>query len=474
VGARLHHDVSEEAVSTSSRAVTTRGDARGRSRRRPGHAPVPGVVSTLSVLARVGLAGAVVLAFWGESLSSLEARGGLVTLGGRLAGLVGTYLMLVMVILVSRMPWLERSVGQDQLVRWHRRIGGWPVGLIALHVALITWGYAQLTSVSIVHQFWTFILHYPDILESAVALVLLAMAGVTSARIVRRRMEYETWWVVHLYVYLALGLAFFHQIRIGVMFLGHPLLRALWVSIWVAAVVSVVSFRVALPAIRNLRHQLRVSSVHEDAPGVFSVIVKGRQIARLAVSGGQFFQWRFMTRDLWWHAHPYSLSALPQAPYLRVTVKSLGNHSKAMEHLKLGTRVLVEGPYGTFTRHSLSTKRVLLVGAGVGVTPLRALLEDLPHSIEVTVLVRASSPQDVVHRQELVEMVAQRQGSFHEVIGSRDEVRLSTKSLYDLVGDLRGVDVYVCGPDSFTETVVVAAGQLGARPEQIHRETFSF
>lgn len=457
-----------------SRPVTTRKEVRGRSRRRPSHAPVPHVVATLSILARVGLVAVVILAFWGESLGSLEARGGWVTLGGRLAGLVGTYLMLVMVILISRVPWLERSVGQDQLVRWHRRIGGWPIGLIALHVLLITWGYAQLTSVGFLRQFWTFLAHYPDILESAVALALLTMAGVTSARIVRQRVEYETWWIVHLYIYLALGLAFFHQIKIGVMFLGQPINRALWIALWLVPAVSVVFFRLALPVIRNLRHQLRVSSVHEETPGVYSVVVTGRQINQLAVSGGQFFQWRFMTRELWWHAHPYSLSALPQAPYMRVTVKGLGGHSSAMAHLSPGTRVMVEGPYGTFTRHSMSSKRALLVGAGVGVTPLRALLEDLPQSVKVTVLIRESVPEDVVHRQEFVDLVSQRRGVLHELIGTRDQVRFSTKALHDLVGSLRDVDVYVCGPESFTQMVVTAAQQLGARPDRIHLETFSF
>lgn len=473
MGSGLHHHVGKKAV-TSSRPVKAHRNSRGPARRRPGHAPVPRVVATLSVLARVGLGISIVLAFWGESLASLEARGGWLTLGGRLAGLVGTYLMLVMVILISRNPWLERSVGQDQLVRWHRRIGGWPIVLIALHVLLITWGYAQLTSVSFVRQFWTFLVHYPDILDSALALGLLVLAGVSTAGIIRRRMKYESWWVVHLYMYLALGLAFFHQIRIGVMFLSHPLLRDLWISIWVVAAVSVASFRIALPVLRNLRHQLRVSAVREETPGVYSVVVTGRQIERLAVSGGQFFQWRFTTRELWWHAHPYSLSALPKAPFMRVTVKGLGDHSNAMAHLKPGTRVLVEGPYGTFTRHSLRAKRVLLVGAGVGVTPLRALLEDLPSSVQVTVIVRASDPGNVVHRQEVVDLVAKRGGKYRELIGPRDHVRFSTKLLHGIAGDLRDVDVYVCGPDEFTEMVVTAARQLGAQPERIHRETFSF
>ena len=74
---------------------------------------------------------------------------------------------------------------------------------------------------------------------AAVAFVLLVMAGVTSFRIARRRMKYETWWVVHLYMYAALMLAFAHQVATGVMFLGHPLARIFWDSLWagVAAIV---------------------------------------------------------------------------------------------------------------------------------------------------------------------------------------------------------------------------------------------
>ena len=84
---------------------------------------------------------------------------------------------------------------------------------------------------------------------------------------------------------------------------------------------------------------------------MFSVICSGRRLDRLAVSGGQFFKWRFLTKELWWHAHPYSLSALPQPPYLRVTIKGSGDQSRAIAALKPGTRVAIEGPYGAFTHH---------------------------------------------------------------------------------------------------------------------------
>jgi predicted ferric reductase len=428
----------------------------------------------LAIIAGIGLGFAVALAFWGESLGALHAPGGWYTLAGRLSALVGTYLMLVMVVLMSRIPWLERSVGQDRLVRWHRRIGGWPIILIALHVILVTWGYAQASSVSFLKQFWTFIVHYPDILQAIAAFLLLVTAGITSAKIARQRLRYETWWMVHLCLYLALGLAFFHQIHIGVMFLTSPVTRWLWIAIWLGVVASVLSFRVGIPIWRNFRHQLRVDSVVQVAPDVYSVIVSGRLLSRLAVSGGQFFQWRFLAPRLWWHAHPYSLSALPRPPYLRVTIKGLGDQSRAVARLKPGTRVIVEGPYGTFTRHRLMASRVVLIGAGVGVTPLRALLEDLPLSTEVSVVVRARSSAHVVHGGELAELVAHREGHYYELCGTRDEVQLDERTLRGLVGNLHDADVYVCGPSDFTDAVVVTARRLGARADRLHFETFAF
>ena len=170
-------------------------------------------------------------------------------------------------------------------------------------------------------------------------------------------MKYETWWVVHLYTYLGLGLAFMHQIRTGVMFLGHENTIRFWTTLWVGTGVMILLLRVGVPLVRNQQYQLRVANVTQEAPNVYSLTVTGKNIKKMAVSGGQFFQWRFMAKGLWWHSHPYSLSALPRPPFLRVTVKGLGDQSSAIAQLKPGTRVFVEGPYGVFTHHATTDER---------------------------------------------------------------------------------------------------------------------
>jgi predicted ferric reductase len=443
--------------------------------RRGARPPARWVAEAGPGLAALGLLAVVVLAVRAESLGALQAPGGALTFAGQLAGLVGTYLLLLMILLIGRIPRLERTVGQDWLVRWHRRIGPWPICLLTLHAALIVAGYAEADRTGLLRQLWLLLTTYPVVLAAAVGLGLLILAGVTSFRAVRRRVRHETWWTVHLYTYLALALAFSHQLADGVSFVGHPLARALWVILWAATAGTVLACRIALPAWRTVRHQLRVVEVREEGPGVVSVICSGRRLDRLAVSGGQFFQWRFLVRGLWWPAHPYSLSALPQPPYLRVTVKGLGDQSRALSRIPKGTRVAIEGPYGVFTDHARQRGRVLLVAAGVGITPIRALLEDLPGKVDVTVILRASRPGDLVLRDEVAAMVRDRPGAvLHELIGPRSQVTLDGPTLQRLVPDIRQRDVYVCGPEGFGEGIRVAARRLAVPDDRIHLEEFAF
>ncbi|HEY2130807.1 MAG TPA: ferredoxin reductase family protein [Streptosporangiaceae bacterium] len=435
--------------------------------------PRPALTRVALVLAGVGLGATIALTITAESSSQLSAPGGLFTFAGSLTGMVGTYLALIMVLLVSRIPFVERVAGQDGLLRLHRMLAPWPISLLAAHALFLTLGYAAAARAGLWHEVGVLIARYPDVLIAVVALGIMCAIGIISVRAIRMRLPRETWWLIHLWMYLALALAFPHEIVLGPSFVGHPLTQVVWSVIWAATAGLVLCYRVGLPILRSARHRLRVVEVRSEGPDVVSVILTGRKLDRLPVSGGQFLFWRFLTPGRWWQAHPFSLSALPEPPYLRLTVKGVGTFSRSLAGLRPGTRVAVEGPYGAFTRYAQRRPRALLVAGGIGVTALRSLLEDLPRGSAPVVLLRASRPEDLVLSAEVRELVRLRRGTIHELVGSRAEAAIDEVSLPRLVRDLNQRDMYVCGPESFVTAIVAVARHLGVPDDAIHHEAFA-
>src|SRR5579863_1633286 len=452
----LSHDLEVNARPDSptapAPAISGHGKRRAAGRRSP--VPRPAVAGAVLLAAGVGLGATAALTITAETASQLTAPGGLATFAGNVTGMVWTYLALMMVLLVSRLPVTEQVLGQDGLLRWHRRLAPWPISLLVAHAVLITAGYAQAARSGVWHEAGTLLFRYPDILIATIGLALICLVGIISIRAFRRRIRREVWWTFHLWLYLALALSFAHVLALGPSFVGHPLTQVVWSVAWAGTAGLVLAYRLSLPVLRSVRYRLRVAEVHQEGPGVVSVICRGEHLDRLPVSGGQFLFWRFLTPNMWWQAHPYTLSALPQPPYLRLTVKGVGDHSSALARLRPGTRVAIEGPYGVFTRHSQRRPRVLLIAAGIGVTSVRALLEDLPRGARPVVVLRATRREDLVLGAEIAELVRRHPGQVQELTGDREQASIDQYSLRRMVPDLTERDVYVCGPEGFVTEVV--------------------
>ena len=162
---------------------------------------------------------------------------------------------------------------------------------------------------------------------------------------------------------------------VGSDFLADPLAAAFWIGLYLVAFVSLLVYRVAWPVALTLRHRPRVQAIVPESDDTFSLYVRGRDLARLAVRSGQFFVVRALTRRDWSHGHPFSLSAAPSGDYLRFTIKVYGDGTRALSRLAPGTPLLLEGPYGAMHGGRRTGRRLLLVAGGIGIAPIRALAE---------------------------------------------------------------------------------------------------
>jgi predicted ferric reductase len=432
----------------------------------------------------------IVVAFWvaNGGPQGMRTPAGAATGLGLVSGLVSADLLLLQVLLMARIPVLERSYGQDGLARIHRRFGFWSLNLLLVHIALITLGEALAAGKGVIDQFVAFVLEYPGVLLATAATGLLILVAVTSIRRARRRLRYESWHLIHLYAYLGVGLSIPHELSAGRDFTASPLAAAYWWTIYLAALGAVLIWRVCLPVYRMLRHGLVVEGVVREGPGVVSVHLRGRNLDRLNAGAGQFFLWRFLDGRGWVRAHPYSLSAAPTADRLRITVKDLGDDSGRLASLPPGTRVLAEGPFGRLHSGVRTRNKVTLFAAGIGITPMRALLEELDFAPgEATLVYRAADDNELVLDQEIDALAQDKGARVHYLLGPRRRTRRGgswlpqnagtlgdVEGLVRLVPDINEHDVYMCGPDAWLNSLVRTLRRVGVPDHQIHLERFSW
>ena len=408
---------------------------------------------------------------------TLKSSGDVLTSIARLTGLVSAYLALIQVILLARVPALERLVGFDRLSVWHRWNGHACLDLVLAHVLFSVWGYALLDKISLPKEVGTMLGGgvYPGMITATVGTAMLIAVVATSIVIVRRRLRYEWWYSVHLLAYGGIALAWFHQIPTGNELVLSTIAADYWRALYVATIALLVVFRLGVPAVAAFRYRLRVAAVVDEGPGVVSLWITGRGLHRLNAHPGQFFLWRFLTRGRWWKAHPFSLSAAPDGRSLRITVKALGDDTARIGDIPVGSRVVAEGPFGVFTESSRSRERVLLIAGGIGITPVRALLQRMQG--DVIALYRVVTEADVIFRRELDELARETGAELHYVVGDHttDDGRryLTPQHLLELVPDITDREVYVCGPPALIDIVTRHVREAGVPRRHVHAERFA-
>ncbi|MBK4346988.1 ferric reductase-like transmembrane domain-containing protein [Lacisediminihabitans sp. G11-30] len=438
---------------------------------------------------------AMVAALWASAAAALAlflAYGGAgkfgtvsdaITSVGIIAGLIGTDFILVMIVLAARIPIIDRTVGHDRAIAVHRSLGKPALYLLLAHAVLLIIGYGMASGINPIAEIAP-MLAIPDLPLAFIGIGLLIAVVITSLVAVRRKFSYEGWHLVHLLSYIAVLVAVPHQLSVGGILAGGTFERAYWLALYIIAFGSIATFRFAEPLISSIRHRLRVRSITQIAPGVVSIDMSGRRLRSLHSAGGQFFIWRFWTGRTWWHSHPISLSSLPSDATARITVRNLGTGSNAISRVPVGTAVWFEGPYGIFTDAGRTAPKLAIAVAGIGITPVRAFLEDSDiRPGEATILLRASTTEETYLWDEVIELARRKGATVYTMVGRRstgsrgwmpaqdDQRGVTLKSIFP---ELHESDLYVCGPTAWLDLVEAEAVSSGIPSHQLHTERFDW
>jgi ferredoxin-NADP reductase/DMSO/TMAO reductase YedYZ heme-binding membrane subunit len=429
-------------------------------------------IRCLPLAVLVAGAASVVTLWWRAAAPAVGAGATLID-AGRLTGLLAGYVALVQVILRARLGAVERTLGTNAINSAHRLLGGYVLALVAGHIVLITAGYQRAGRASLTDQIVSLLRDYPYVWWALVGVGLLLTVAGSSLPIIRRRVPYEVWHAIHLLGYVALTLAFFHQIANGeqLRHAGWP--RTTWTVLWAAVAFLLLYSRWLRPVVRAVRHRLVVRAVRPESAGTVSVRVSGRDLDRFPAEAGQYFRWRFLTGGRWHVAHPYSLSAEPDGKDLRFTATVAGRFSKSLPALQPGVRVVAEGPCGGLTVPQSWPGPVLLIAGGVGVTPLRALFAVAP-ATSLTLIYRGHSAERMPLRGELDRIADRRGAAVHYLVGPRSDpaAQLCAERIATLCPEVRRALIRICGSGSFVRHVRPMLTDLGVPDRHVRAESF--
>jgi predicted ferric reductase len=436
----------------------------------------------LTVIAWVSVAMSIALWLADGGLNKITNVGTALTAVGIVTGLVATDLVVLMLLLAARIPLVDRAFGHDHAVAVHSKLGKWVIYGLLLHGWFLLCGYAAKDGLGLAAELSS-LLSVGDLVLGVCALGILIVVAVTSIISVKKSLPYEVWHVIHLATYIAVGFSLPHQFSMSGLLGPTKMARWYWIGMFLVTGFAILAYRVFLPVFASLEHQLVVTKVRYEANDVVSIEMQGRNLPALDVEGGQFFHWRFLAKGLWWHQHPFSVSAAPTSDTLRITIRALGRGTEALMNVRPGTRVMIEGPYGIFSHMTRTLPGLVLVGIGIGIAPIRALLEatDVVPG-RTTVILRGHTPGQLYLLREIQVLCQERGARLITLVGSRTSNRLGETGwmpashrgnrLVDLVPYVADSDLYVCGPQTASDLVIADALACGTPSGSIHNERF--
>jgi predicted ferric reductase len=403
----------------------------------------------------------------------------------RLTALVGTDLLLIHMLLIARVPWIDKFYGHDRATQAHKKLGKPVLYLVVAHFSASVISFSITAGVNPIEELVSLFINVPDMWSAIIgAFLMIAVVG-TSLTFARRRMSYEAWYIVHIASYIAVLAAVPHQFSSGSDIHGKPVQTVFWVSLYFFVLFNLVWYRVLAPMIRGWKLGLRVAAVSPESSDSVSIYLEGKNVAKLGGHAGQFYMLRVMTATAWWRPHPFSISAAPNDRFVRFTIGKRGDDTAALQQIKPGTKVLLEGPYGVFTEDRRIKEKVVLVASGIGIPPIRALAESLTAKPgDVTVIYRVRNKDDAALLDEVRQLCAQRSYKLEVMDGPRANNsswmnadgtnRPDRDRLTEIAPAIVDSDVYICGPTGWTHAVEKCALRAGVPAHQVHAEEFAW
>ena len=238
------------------------------------------------------------IGFYTGTMQSITGSTAKVIAIGRWMGIVMAFSILIELLLMARIPAIENNFDVDDISQVHRWNGYVLVYSIVAHVVFLTVGYAWQQDNGLIGQFIALNTDFEDVLLATFGSILFFVIAISSVKIARKAVRYETWYYLHLIAYIAVGLTFLHQINSGSDLITQDWLRWYWIAIYAVLFALLGYYRFIRQLVYMFRFGFSVSSVQQEAKDIYSVYITGKGLGRLKFQAGQYATWRFFGQRL--------------------------------------------------------------------------------------------------------------------------------------------------------------------------------
>jgi predicted ferric reductase len=286
-------------------------------------------------------------------------------------GFVGLGQLALQFALIARFRRVSQPFGIDLVMQYHRQIGILAALLVLAHPAvLLVWRPAYRVMLNPVTGDWA---------ARSGLLATIAMVGLVVVSLWRRPLHigYEAWRVSHaLLGVAALGLAQLHVSLTG-LYVNAPWKHTFLVA-WCTLFVGLVVYLRLIKPMELARRPWRVVELRPDVAGTWSLGIEPDGHEGLAFAPGQF-AWIKLGRSPWSvEEHPFSFSSSAERPArVEFGIKELGDFTSRIGDVPLGTRVLLDGPHGSFSCDFHPSDSFLFIAGGIGISPVLSMLRTL-------------------------------------------------------------------------------------------------
>src|SRR5918996_857442 len=427
----------------------------------------------------VGVICAVPLALWAGSValdSRFDGRYATLTSLATLAAYAGTSAFALNLVLGARLRPVEALFGGlERVYDVHRVNGQVAFALLLGHVVLILASRATISTSTAL-----------DLLQPGAGWTVfagvLAFAGMTIAIALTlfARLGHE----LFVYVQRSFGVVFlgatYHVFTTNGALEDAPVLNVYMASLATLGIAAW-GYRSVLGNVLVRRLKYRVVAVNRLDEFVTEVVMEPRD-RPLVFTPGQFLFVNFREpfseqfppffRNQF---HPFSITSAPGEPTLRITVKAVGDYTRALRTLEPGAEAVVEGPYGSFSSREVPNDRQIWIAGGIGVTPFLSMARSLDGRARDIDFYYCVEHAPEAHFLDELRSISRNRDDFRVVLVPREtDGFLTAERLAREQQDLGSADVLVCGPPAMIESMRSQLGERGLARERFHAEEFGF